>query len=114
MFNVPFQFFAASCSSLLGFPTWYCYLPKNTDGSPSITGINDVWLIIAAVLEILLRIAALAAVTFVIVGAVKFITSQGEPDAAAKARTTIISALVGLVISVIAATAVTYIAGQFN
>jgi hypothetical protein len=64
--------------------------------------------------EILLRLAALAAIVMVIVGGVQYITSQGEPNNVTKARTTIISALAGLVIAVLAATAVTFLAGQFK
>lgn len=114
----------------LGLPTWYEYLPgqmslpANTNATTAtnsqlvcavrIENISDIWLIVAAGIEILLRLAALAAVVFVIIGAVQFITSQGEPEAAASARKTIINALVGLLITVVAATVVTFIAGQFK
>jgi hypothetical protein len=115
--------------SFLGFPNWYAYLSgiasyaPNTDVnsatpslvcSPSINGLSDIWLIVAAVVEILLRLAALGAIVMVVAGGVQYITSQGEPDKAAKARNTIIAALAGLVIAVIAATAVTFLAGQFK
>lgn len=106
--------FASACSDLLGFPTWYCYLPQNTDGTPKINGLSDIWLIVAAIVEILLRIAALAAVAMVIVGSVQYISSQGEPDKTTKARTTIIGALIGLVVAILAATVITFIAGQFT
>jgi hypothetical protein len=102
--------------SVLGFPTWYEYLKTTAppDCSPQITGISDIWLIVAAIIDILLRLAALAAVVFVIIGAVQYITSQGEPDKTKKAQTTIISALAGLVIAVLAATVITFLAGQFK
>ena len=108
-----------SCSmtgsgSFLGFPTWYSYLPgiasSQTVCSPSITSISDIWLIVAAVIEILLRLAALAAFVFIIIGGVKLITSQGDPGALAKARSTILNAVIGLVIAVTAAFLVTFIA----
>lgn len=107
-------FYKFTASSFLGFPTWYTYLPKNGDGTPEIKSLADIWLVVAAIIEILLRIAALAAIAFVIVGGVKYITSQGEPDAATKARSTLISALVGLAIAVLAATLVAYLAGRFK
>jgi hypothetical protein len=81
--------------------------------TPKINGINDVWLILAAIVELLLRVAALAALVFVIWGAIQFITSQGEPDRTSKAQSTIINALIGLVISVGAASVVAYVAGKF-
>lgn len=107
----------AGCSAgkgFLGLPTWYTYLEVNGDCTPKITGLSDVWLIVAAIIEILLRIAAMAAVVFVIVGAVEYIMSQGEPEKTAKARGTIVNALVGLVVAVIAATLVGFIAGRFH
>jgi ABC-type Fe3+ transport system permease subunit len=112
--------FAAACASngsFLGFPTWYEYLNGNTVNgvcSPQISGLTDIWLIVAAAIEILLRVAALAAVGFVIFGGVQFLTSQGEPDATNKARQTIINALIGLVIAVLAAVIVNFIAKQIS
>lgn len=116
------HFAAGGCAykggTFLGFPTWYHYLPgiQDTAGNctPSVTSLSDIWLIVAAVIEILLRVAALAAIVMVIYGAVEYLTSQGEPEKTSRARSTIINALVGLVIAVVAAALVTYIAGQFN
>jgi hypothetical protein len=111
--------FAASCSSanFLGLPTWYHYLPCQTVNglqSPELTNINDIWLVLAAIIEILLRIGVLAAVIFVIYGGVQYTMSKGEPDKTTKARMTIINAVAGLAISVLAATVVSFIAGKFN
>lgn len=109
-------------SSFLGFPTWYEYLPgmqvlSNASDpnsavvcTPQLTSLNDVWLIAAAVIEILLRVAAIVAVGFVIYGGVQYITSQGEPDKTSRALQTIISAFVGLAISVLAAVTIGFIA----
>lgn len=99
-----------------GFPRWYKYLHgiQETSGcTPKITSLGDVWLILAAVIEMLLRVAALAAIVFVVIGGVKYITSQGQPDQTAQAKNTIINALIGLVISVGAAAIVSFIAGRF-
>lgn len=109
--------FATVCpgGGFLGLPTWYEYLSGTTDSvthlcTPQISGLMDIWLIVAAVIDILLRIAALVAVAFVIYGGFSYITSQGEPDKTSQARGTIISALVGLVIAVMAAVIVGFIA----
>ena len=119
-FKALIHFAGAPCSPnapLLGFPTWYQYLPS-VDGSnpcaPQISKLTDIWLIAAAIIEILLRVAAIAAVVFVIWGGVTYITSQGEPDKTAQARKTIINALAGLTIAVAAAALVTFIAGRFQ
>ena len=114
------HFAVASCSGggFLGFPTWYEYLPKgsSTNGlcSPALTSLSDIWLIVAAVIEILLRVAALAAVVFVIYGGFSYVTSQGEPDKTAQAQSTIVNGLIGLAIAVAASAAVAFIAGSIK
>jgi hypothetical protein len=113
---------ACKGGSFLGFPTWYAYLPSVnvTDSTgvtscvPQITRLTDVWLIVAAIIEILLRVAALAAVAYVIWGGFEYITSQGEPDKTAKARSQIINALVGLAIAVSASVIVSFVARSIH
>jgi len=107
--------FFAACKggSFLGFPTWYKYLPCN-GGVPALTNINDIWLIVAAITEILLRVAGLVAVIMVIYGGIQYITSQGEPDKTTKARSTIINSLTGLTIAILAASLVAFVAGRFH
>ena len=115
-------FGAAACqypnSNFLGFPFWYTYLPPVKDASgncvPSLTKLTDVWLIVAAVIDDLLRIAALIAIVMVIYGGFEFITSQGDPEKAKNARGTIINALIGLAIAILATTIVSFIAGRFT
>lgn len=122
--------YAASCpgGSLLGLPSWHKHLEGvqtdeidpitgTTTGnkvcSPQIDGLSDIWKIVAAVLELLLRLASLIAIGLVVYGGVTYITSQGSPDKTKQALKTIINALVGLVISIIAAALVGFIAGRF-
>lgn len=111
-------------SSFLGFPHWYQYLSgiaTSPDGknvnvvcTPQVTALSDVWLIVAAAIEILLRVAAIAAVVMVIYGAVKFVTSQGEPEATNQARNTIINALIGLLLAVMAGVFISFIARSIS
>jgi hypothetical protein len=123
MIQLP-TYFGAACpgGTFLGLPKWYEYLPCQTfkvAGSkapqyiPNFSNINDVWLVAAAIIELLLRIGVLAALAFVIYGGVEYTMSQGDPDKTTRARMTIINALVGLAISVLAATIVSYVAGRF-
>jgi hypothetical protein len=109
--------------SFFGFPAWYKYLKGTTVAAtdntpavcqPQISGLNDIWLIVAAVIEILLRLASLAAIAMIVWGGIQYITSQGEPDRTTKARNTIVNALIGLVIAVGAATFVSFVAGRFK
>ncbi len=112
--SIPTYFACAGGGSFFGLPTWYHYLPCNGDGNPSLTHLTDVWLIVAAIIEILLRIAALAAVGYVIYGGVEYTISRGEPDKTAKARGTIINAVIGLVIAITAPAIVSVLASKFK
>ena len=112
-----FNMFAASCTpksaNFFSFPSWDAYLPHiayNGNCSPQLTNINDVWLIVAAVIDILLHIVALLAVGMVIYGGVSYTASQGDPQRVAKAKSTILYAIAGLVLSIGAASILTYIA----
>ena len=114
-----FLTFFASCSGSSLFtilPTWYQYLPSKTVNhhcTPTLNSITDAWLIVAAIIDILLRIAALAAIAFVIYGGILYTTSQGSPDQTSKAKSTIINALIGLALSVSASLVVAFLVGQF-
>lgn len=118
--------FAAACTpsggGLFGFPKWYKYLQgiesvdanSNIVCSPHITSINDVWLIVAAVIDMLLRLAVLLAIGYVVYGGITYIRSQGQPDQTAQAQKTILNAIVGLVMAVAATGLITFVAGRFN
>ncbi len=114
--------FAAACEPGSGgisiLPTWYEYLPGETDSSgtcsPIINFPGDISAILLAVVDIMLRIGAIVAVGYIIYGAILFITSQGEPDKASAARQSIMNALIGLVIAIIATGVVSFIGGQFT
>ncbi len=110
---------ATSCKfngSFLKFPTWYKYLPGNVDDHkvchPALGSISDIWLVGAAILEILLRVAAIVAVFYLLYGGITYVTSQGEPDKTQKAKMTIISGLGGLLVAVTATALVAFIAGH--
>ena len=87
----------------LGFPTLYEYLsPQVVEGECKIQFTNfvtDTPKILLAVFDIILRAGGLLAVGFIIYGGIQYIISQGEPDKIKGARTTIINAMVGLVIT---------------
>lgn len=116
--------FAQACQpkgSLFGLPTWYKYLrgtsvdngAGGTICQPQLQGINDIWLVGAALIDLLVRAAAIIAIGFIVVGGVRYITSLGEPDKTARARQTIINALIGLAIAIVASVGLSYIAGRF-
>lgn len=95
-----------------GLPPWYKYLGSDTTGTecvPVFSSLSDVWLIVLAIIEILLRLAAIAAIIYLVYGGIRLTTSRGSPDKIASARTGIIDALVGLLIAVIAVALVNFI-----
>lgn len=112
------QHFAISCAQgssfnqFFKFPTWYEYLPC-VGGQPQLTSISGIWLIVAAIIDILLRVAAIIAVFLIIYAGIQYSTSRGEPDQTRKALNTIIYAAIGLIICILAAVIVTFIAGSF-
>ncbi len=106
-------------NSFLKFPTWYKYLDHSfVDGTPGNPATNppipataaeckvkfditaDIGKILLAVVEILLRVGGMVAVGFVIYGGVLYVLSEGKPDNAGKALSTIINAMIGLAIAV--------------
>jgi ABC-type Fe3+ transport system permease subunit len=119
VFSMP-HFAGASCGGggFLDFPTWYAYLSGTTTTpggcTPELTKLTDVWLVVAAVIEILLRLAAIAAVGIIIYAGIQYTTSSGNPNQTSRALNTIISAAVGLAICVLSALVVSFIAGSFH
>lgn len=110
---------------------WYAYLPSSDFGTnpptanaicdirkfnvlPGTNQATDVPLVLVAILDDLLRIAGLVAVGFVIVGAIQYITSQGDPEGTGRAQSTVINALIGLAITVIAVAFVGFLGNKLG
>ena len=119
--------------SFLGLTTWYAYLPgkeevafgeteakcipqicdTDANGACKSDGSNSlikIWLIGLAVVEMLLRLGGVFAVFMVVVGGFRYITSQGNPESTKAARGTIVNAFIGMVITIVAAVGVNFIA----
>ncbi len=113
---------ANSCSKpFLGLRTWFYYLPSAAfDNQCRITsfdalGASSGFILIAlAILDDLIRVAALVAVGFVIYGGIQYVTSQGSPDMTKKAQQTIINALIGVVLAIFAASIVAFIGNKLG
>lgn len=84
-------------------PTWHKYLDHGPNCEISDFAFpSDVWKVGLAIVEIVLRIAGMIAVGYVIWAGFKFVLSRGNPSEAAKARQTIIDAVIGAVIASLA------------
>lgn len=106
---------AADCQgNFFGFPVWYKYLQDAETCEPTLTKLSDIWLIVLAIIELLLRIAIAVAIVYVLIGGFKYITSRASPDKTAAAKNTVVDGLVGLVIAIAATSIVSFIAGRFN
>lgn len=113
------KLFAANCDpSFFGIPSWYHYLYKagKLSGTCAVNNTfklpGDLLLVGFGVLDILLRLAGLIAVGFIIYGGIQYVTSEGSPDKTKHAQGTIINALVGMVIAIMAAGAINFIGTQ--
>ena len=99
----------------LGLPTWYKYAcGHDFRFLADKNGPSDIPLVILAIVEIMLRIAALAAIAYVVFGGVKYVVSQGEPDKISEAKGTIINALAGLLIATFAVAFVSFIGNRLG
>ena len=113
-------FAAGQCpdKTFLGLLPWYHYLPLNANceiQNFTILGTNSsIILILLAIIDDLLRIAGLVAFGFIIYGGIRYITSQGSPDQTSKAMSTILNAVGGLVIALVAIGVVSYLGNRLG
>jgi hypothetical protein len=69
---------------------------------------------INTLLQFAFIIGSVAAMFVIIIAGIQFITSQGDPEKAKKARSTIIYAIIGLVICVSSFTIVRFVLGRLG
>lgn len=117
---LPATSFAASCGtngSFLTLPAWYRGLqnPDCSIMSPTDAGGVDkfVWKIVLNVIDIVLQLVGYLSVGFIIYGGFKYMLSAGDASGMTKAKTTIMNAVIGLVISIVAVAIVNVISGLF-
>lgn len=103
-------------NSFLGLPHWFKYLKTNTSTEcvPQLSKLEDIWLVGLAVIELLLRLAIYIGIAFVIYAGIKFSESGGNPEKATKAKNTLLDAIAGVVIAIVAVAVVSFIAGRFT
>ncbi len=69
--------------------------------------------VIQTAITIVLGIIGAIAVMFIVIGGMRYIMSQGDPQAVGKAKGTIIYALVGLLFAILAQAIVGFVIGRF-
>ncbi len=120
---------AAACqgASIVGIPAWYdnlCGPDGKTPQSPKAfanqnqgdtTGIGKFVTIIAMnIVTILLYVVGYISLAFVIWGGFKYIISGDSSNGTSAAKTTILNAIIGLIISIMAIAIVKFIAGAIT
>ena len=88
---------------VLGFPAWYkgleCDAMTGGGQTVNVSGdINKIWVIVMNIVQWLIVAGGYVAVFFIIFGGFKYIVAKGEPDKINNARTTIVNAIIGLII----------------
>ena len=68
--------------------------------------------IVVVILNIVFSIVGALTLLFVVIGGVRYVISQGDPQNTAKAKNTIIYAAIGLAVTLLAATIVNYVVGN--
>jgi hypothetical protein len=122
MFNA-LTLLAVDCDKsggFLGLWPWWHYLPSSDFSGCNIVqfnlihGASDVPLVLLAVIDDLLRVGGLVAVGFTIYGAIQYIISQGSPEQTSKAQSTIINAVAGLAIAIVATAFVSFLGNKLG
>lgn len=67
---------------------------------------------IQTVLTVVFTVLGAVAVMMIVIGGIKYAGSQGDPQGVAKAKGTIIYAIVGLIVAILAATIVDLVMGR--
>jgi hypothetical protein len=64
--------------------------------------------------DIVAFVAGAAAILLILVGSIQYITSAGDSNKVSNAKNTIIYALIGLIVIVLAASIITFVVGRIN
>lgn len=83
---------------ILGFPTWYKGLPCGEDGTPQVSSLMQLWVIALNILEMLIIAAGYLAIGFFAWGGFSYMSASGDPGKISAAKTTLLNAVIGLVI----------------
>lgn len=106
--------------TLLSIPPWYrnltgafpdCNILSPTDDPYKGDIAKYIWTIVLNVIEIMLHLVAYITVGFIIYGGFKYMLSAGSADGMSKAKTTIMNAVIGLVLSIVSIAIVKVVAG---
>ena len=84
------------------------YCNNKSDGEGKVNGI------IGSIVQVLLTAVGVISVIMIVIGGIMFATSSGDAQKTAKARNTILYAVIGLVVSIFAAAIVNFSFSNFK
>jgi uncharacterized membrane protein len=112
---------ARCVTTFLGLNPWYVYLNLRPYPDCSLnldlthySNWNDLWLIAVALLDDLMKVAGIVAVVFVLYGGFRYLTSQGNPENIKAAGSTLLNAIVGVIIAFLAAGVVGFLGNKLG
>ncbi len=114
MFALSFFKLAAACTTTTKggiAPGLYDNLCSN--GTDMFSSLTDIWIVVANVIRILVALGGALAVIFIIVGGLFYVVSSGDPGRIKRAKDILKESIIGLIITLIAYSAITFIAAQF-
>ncbi len=134
MFNTFYLLAVAKCQNgggFFGLLPWYHYLAdgnfyhddanghsmcdfKHFTFLPGSSNTSDIPLVLLAIVDDLLRIAAIVTLAFVMYGAFKYVASQGDPEGTAQAQKTVINSLIGVALAMTAVAIVSFMGTKFG
>ncbi len=108
------QLLAAGCTGQSLFPDLFGGgLRKAGSCEVEITKLSDLLILVANIISILMVVAGFVAIAFIIVGGFMYIASSGEPANIKKAKETIVNAVIGLVMAMVAFGVVKFVTSGF-
>lgn len=122
LFNFAAGSGACGDHTFFGLKPWYHYLQVTYDKATDSCDVafnalgngktSDILLVLLAIVDDLLIIAGIVAVVYVVYAGIKYIMSQGSPDETAKAQSTLINALLGMALAMVAIAVVSFIGNR--
>ncbi|OIP22675.1 hypothetical protein COX95_01635 [bacterium CG_4_10_14_0_2_um_filter_33_32] len=75
--------------------------------------LSDLATLLTNLINVALALVSTIAVIFIIVGGFQYITSAGNPDNIGRAKTTILYAIIGLILAIISFSIINFLTGSF-
>lgn len=94
--------------------SWTYFFPKCDKGVPQIEKLTDFTAIAAWAVDTLIKVSGFVAFAFVVWGGMKYIIAQGEANAIAEAKNTVVQAIAGMIICIAASAIINFVAQTFK